>query len=113
LLQASPNRLLRDGAHLTRTHELGWQALSTETAAVCASHISGKELHPCRDIWKIIDKVLPYCANFQDVGEVAGIDYMVITQSARFQGYKDMDPRLIPQIERLLLGRDMNGISDF
>ncbi|KAK2462755.1 hypothetical protein APHAL10511_005273 [Amanita phalloides] len=50
--------------------------------------------------WRVIfNKVRPYRANFRDVGEVAGIDYMVITQSAWFKGYKDMDPKLIPQFE--------------
>jgi hypothetical protein len=32
--------------------------------------------------------------------EEVGKDYMVITQSARFKGYKGMDPSLIPQFEQ-------------
>ena len=35
--------------------------------------------------------------NFRDVGQVAGIESMVINLSAWFKGYKDMDPKLIPQ----------------
>ena len=77
--------------------------MNVKTAAVWASTIRGRELHPPRDnptiLMVLFDKVRPYRVNFRDVGEVAGIDYMVITQSAWFKGYKDMDPTLIPQFE--------------
>lgn len=77
--------------------------ISTETATAWASRLSGRDLHPYHDspsVSKIIfDKVRPYRANFQEVWEELGVNYMVITQSARFQGYKDMDPSLIPQFE--------------
>ena len=77
--------------------------MTPETAAAWASRITGKELDPYRNIptvWEIIlKKVQPYRINFKDVGEVARRDYMVITQSAWFKGYKDMDPSLIPQFE--------------
>ncbi|KAF8346384.1 hypothetical protein F5887DRAFT_109291 [Amanita rubescens] len=37
--------------------------------------------------------------NFRQVGEVAGVHWMLVTQSAPFNGYKDMDPSEIPQFE--------------
>jgi len=38
---------------------------------------------------------------FRRIGEVAGVHWMLVTQSARFNGYnlKDMDPSEIPQFE--------------
>jgi hypothetical protein len=82
---------------------MGGFVMNVKTAAVWASAIRGRELHPPRDnstiLMVLFDKVRPYRVNFRDVGEVAGIDYMVITQSAWFKGYKDMDPTLIPQFE--------------
>ncbi|KAM6494252.1 hypothetical protein JOM56_010613 [Amanita muscaria] len=45
------------------------------------------------------DKVRPHGADFANISETEEPCYMVITQSARFQGYKDMDPKLIPQFE--------------
>ena len=47
----------------------------------------------------ILKTVKPYRVNFKPVGEVMDVSYMVITQSAWFKGYKDMDPSLIPQFE--------------
>ncbi|KIL58380.1 hypothetical protein M378DRAFT_200530 [Amanita muscaria Koide BX008] len=86
-----------------RRVRLGGFVMSAESAVAWGSNISGKELHLPRNnptVCKVIlDKVRSYNVNFRDVGEVAGIDYMVITQSAWFQGYKDMDPELIPQFE--------------
>lgn len=88
--------------------------MSAETAISCASRLSGKELQvpPDSPLWKVIfDKVRPYRANFREVGEELGVNYMVITQSARFQGgYKDMDPKLIPlsdEGEREAIGRKL------
>lgn len=37
--------------------------------------------------------------NFKLVGEIAGVEWMVVTQSAWFKGYKDMDDSLILQFE--------------
>ncbi|KAM6490926.1 hypothetical protein JOM56_013630 [Amanita muscaria] len=45
------------------------------------------------------DKVRPHGADFANISETEEPCYMVITQSACFQGYKDMDPKLIPQFE--------------
>jgi hypothetical protein len=82
---------------------VGGFVISAETAIAWASRLKGRELHLPRDspsIWKVIfDKVRLHHANFLDVGEELGVDYMIITQSARFQGYKDMDPALIPRFE--------------
>ena len=47
----------------------------------------------------ILKTVRPYRVNLKPVGEVMDVSYMVITQSAWFKGYKDMDPSLIPQFE--------------
>ena len=49
---------------------------------------------PSSNAWKLIGR--PYGIKFEDIGEV---DLMIITQSARFKGYKDMDPAIIPQFE--------------
>jgi hypothetical protein len=47
----------------------------------------------------IFDKVIASRANFRQVGEVAGVHRILVTQSAPFNGYKDMDPSEIPQFE--------------
>ena len=86
-----------------RFSRIGGFVISPETAAAWASRLTGKELHPEYDypsIWQsIFEKIRPYRIKFEDVGEVAGVDLMIITQSARFKGYKDMDPALIPQFK--------------
>jgi len=86
-----------------RFRRIGGFVISPEAAAAWASRLTGKELHPEYDypsIWQsIFEKIRPYRVKFEDVGEVAGVDLMVITQSARFKGYKDMDPALIPQFK--------------
>jgi len=63
----------------------------------------------CRELHPVIDR--PYCqeghirqivasrVNFRQVGEVAGVHRMLVTQSAPFDGYKDMDPSEILQFE--------------
>ncbi|KAF8235364.1 hypothetical protein L208DRAFT_1257500 [Tricholoma matsutake] len=84
-----------------RRVRLGGFVMSTESAVAWASNISSKELHLPRNnptvCRVILNKICSYHVNFWDVGEVAGIDYMVITQSGWFKGYKDMDPKLILQ----------------
>ena len=47
----------------------------------------------------IFDQVIASRVNFRQVGEVAGVHWMLVTQSAPFNGYKDMDPCEIPQFE--------------
>jgi hypothetical protein len=96
----SKNTSRSDSARYPRRTRMAGFMMSTETATAWASRLSGRDLHPYYDspsVWKIIcDKVRPYRSNFGEVGEVSGVNYMVITQSARFQGYKDMEPSLIP-----------------
>jgi hypothetical protein len=49
-------------------------------------------------IWQLIEnRIRPKGGRFSMVGEVIGAEYMVVTQRARFNGYKGMDPSLIPQ----------------
>ena len=44
-----------------------------------------------------------YKTKFTGIGEVSDSgEWMVVTQSAKFNGWKDMDPALIPQIRRRL-----------
>lgn len=63
----------------------------------------GRELHPVIDrptIKKaILDKEIVSRLYFRRVGKVTGIRWMLVTQSAPFNGYKDMDPSEIPQFE--------------
>lgn len=70
------------------------------TATEWANRLSNRNLdqrHHSPTVYKIIrDKVLPLGADFGRVGEEAGY-YMVITRSAAFDGYKDMDSSLITQ----------------
>lgn len=77
--------------------------MSRATATEWASRLSDRDLDPSRDAGIVMktlrDRVRPYQANFGEVGEVRGVNYMVMTRSARFQGYKDMDPSLITQFE--------------
>lgn len=65
--------------------------------------MKGRELHPVKNFSTvrraIFEKVVPYRINFRQVGEVSGVHWMLITQSAPFKGYKDMDPSQIPQFE--------------
>ena len=80
---------------------LGGLRISNDTAVQWASRLKGRELHPVINsptIGKtIFDKVKASRVNFRQVGEVSGIHWMLITQSAPFKGYKDMDPSEIPQ----------------
>ncbi|TFK33951.1 hypothetical protein BDQ12DRAFT_383333 [Crucibulum laeve] len=52
-------------------------------------------------ILKIINiKVAPYGAEFMRIGEgEKDLEWMIVTQSAPFNGYVGMDPRLIPQFQ--------------
>ena len=72
-------------------------------ATAWPSRLVGEELHPYHDqpsVSMILSgKVRPYSADFVDVTETNEPAYMLITQSARFNGYKGMDPKLIPQFK--------------
>ena len=47
----------------------------------------------------IYDQLVASRINFRQVGEFSGVHWMLVTQSAPFKGYKDMDPSEIPQFE--------------
>lgn len=86
-----------------RDYRLGGLRITNNTAVKWASRLKGRELHPVinRATVKkaIYDIVIPSRLLFRQVGEVAGVHWMIVTQSATFKGYKDMDPSLIPQFE--------------
>ena len=51
-------------------------------------------------IWQLIERrIRPKGGRFSMVGEVLGGEYMVVTQRARLDGYKGMDPSLIPEFK--------------
>lgn len=88
-----------------RRNRWGGFVMSPEIAGAWASRLFGRELHPFRNVHTIckviLDQVRPYHVNFKVIGEVwpDEAQYMLITQSAKFDGYKDMDPSEIPQFE--------------
>ena len=86
-----------------RRIRIGGFLMNVETATAWASRLTGRTLDPIRNSPTICNVILktvkPYRVNFKPVGEVMDVSYMVITQSAWFKGYKDMDPSLIPQFE--------------
>jgi hypothetical protein len=71
--------------------------LSPETAGSRASRLYGEELHPLYDgptICKVLlNQVRPYRVNFELIGEVWPDEarYMIVTQSAKFDGYNQPD----------------------
>ena len=86
-----------------RHYSLGGLRINNDAAIQWASRLKGRELHPVinRPTVKkaIFDKVVASRVNFRQVGEVAGAHWMLVAQSAPFNGYKDMDPSEIPQFE--------------
>jgi hypothetical protein len=78
--------------------------MNPEIAARWASNLLGEQLTP-HDFYSICDvilkKVTPHGVNFRLIGEVWPDDaqYMLVTQSAKFDGYKGMDSSAIPQFE--------------
>ena len=98
-----------------RYRRWGGVVLSQETAASWALRVSGRELHPIRNAFNICDvlenEVRPYRAGFSVIGEeLEDVQYMIVTQSAKFNGYKGMDPNEIPQFkegEREAIGRQL------
>ncbi|KAF8233103.1 hypothetical protein L208DRAFT_1268479 [Tricholoma matsutake] len=86
-----------------RRIRMGGFLMNVGTATAWASRLTGRTLDPIRNsptIYNVIlQTVRPYRVNFKPVGEVADVSYMVITQSAWFKGFKDMDPSLIPHFE--------------
>jgi len=99
-----------------RRNRWGGLVMSPNTAGAWASRIFGRELHPLRNvhtICKVISNhVRSYRLNFMVIGEVwpDEAQYMLITQSASFDGFKGMDPSTIPQFEegdREAIARDL------
>ena len=86
-----------------RHYRLGGLRINNDTAVQWASRLKGRELHPLKDrsiVRKVIlDKAVASRVFFRQVGEVSGVHWMLVTQSAPFKGYKDMDPSEIPQFE--------------
>ena len=90
--------------HERRRYRLGGYRITNDAAVQWASRLKGIKLHPVSDrpsVKKVIfEKVIAVARiNFRQVGEVAGVHWMIVTQSAPFNGYKDMDPSRIPQFE--------------
>ncbi len=88
-----------------RRNRWGGFVMTPEAAAAWASRLHGQELHPLRNIHTIckviLNQVRPYQLDFMVIGEVWPMDaqYMLITQSAKFEGYRGMDPKEIPQFK--------------
>ena len=86
-----------------RNYRLGGFHINNDAAVQWASRLKGRELHPVMNnptIRKaILNQVIASRINFRQVGEISGVHWMLITQSAPFKGYKDMDPSEIPQFE--------------
>ena len=86
-----------------RHYRLGGLRINNDTAVQWASRLKGRELHPVINrptVRRVIfDKVIASRVIFRQVGEVAGVHWMLVTQSTPFIGYKDMDASEIPQFE--------------
>ena len=88
-----------------RRHLLGGFVIEPPTAGAWASRLAGEALDPIADFTTIceviLNKVRQHQLNFELIGEVWPRDakYIVITRSAKFSGYKDMDPSDIPRYE--------------
>lgn len=98
-----------------RYRRWGGFVLSPETAASWALRASGRELYPIRNNFDICDvlknEVRPHRAGFSVIGEeLEDVQYMIVTQSAKFNGYRGMDPNEIPQFkegEREAIGQQL------
>jgi hypothetical protein len=82
--------------------------MSPDTARAWAARLldeDPKGLDPIYDLATILkvihEKVRMYRVSFHPIGEdwPEGGQYMLVTQSARFNGYRGMDPNDIPQFE--------------
>jgi hypothetical protein len=83
---------------------IGGFVIDIDTCAAWGSRILGEYLDPKTKVntayGVIVYKLLrEYKTNFTGIGETTGSEWMVVTQSARFKGWKDMDPALIPQFQ--------------
>ncbi|GJJ11979.1 hypothetical protein Clacol_006217 [Clathrus columnatus] len=86
-----------------RHYRIGGFVIGNDDAAKWASQLIGKELDPVMNSSSIriavLKKTYPFDVNFRLAGEVAHVYWMLITQSARFNGNTNMDPAEIPQFE--------------
>ena len=84
---------------------VGGYVIDNPTCIAWGSRIMGEPLNPDRNndslgaLYLIRGKVEPYRANFIMFGPECYKQYMVVTQSALFRGWKGMDPELIPKFE--------------
>lgn len=90
---------------IPRTLRLGGFCLSHDVAVEWASKLKGKKLDPLRNMptvrKTILDKVKGYDVLFRLVGEdvYPTPEWMIVTQSASFKGYKGMNTDSIPKFE--------------
>lgn len=86
-----------------RHYRLGGLRIKNDTAVQWASRLKGRELHPVINlptVKKVIfHEVKAFRIHFRQVGEVAGVHWMFVTQCTPFNGYKGMDSSEIPQFE--------------
>ncbi len=88
-----------------RRHLLGGFVIEPPIVGAWASRLSDEALDPFADFTTIceviLEKVRQHQLNFELIGEVWPHDakYIVITHSAKFSRYKDMDPSDIPRYE--------------
>ena len=83
---------------------VGGYVIDDDTCRAWGSRIAGVSFPPEHVFiaYSAIDYKLDkeYKTKFTPVGEDAhSKEWMVVTQSAKFNGWKDMDPALIPQFE--------------
>ena len=95
---------------------VGGYVIDNASCIAWGSRILGEPLNPDRNndsfgaLYLIARKVEPYRANFIMFGPECYKQYMVVTQSALFRGWKGMDPELIPKFEegeREAIARDL------
>ena len=90
--------------HPPRRIILGGYVVDDDTCRAWGSRIAGISIPPEHvfGAFSIINNELTkkYKTKFTPVGsETHRKEWMVVTQSAKFNGWKDMDPALIPQFE--------------
>ena len=99
-----------------RDSVMGGYVIDNATCVAWGSRILGEPLYPDREndsigaFCLILGKVERYSADFIMFGPECFKQYMVVTQSALFRGWKGMDPKLIPKFEegdREAIARDL------
>ena len=95
---------------------VGGYVIDNASCIAWGSRILGEPLNPDRNndslgaLYLITGKVEPYRADFIMFGPERYKQYMVVTQSAPFRGWKGMNPELIPKFkegEREAIARDL------